>query len=74
MTKYRVYGIVVVSVSVEVEIKNVNCEDLMGVLAEAADDKFGSIDSFADNGGCDKLIGVYVSAGEIEWDDFEVLG
>lgn len=64
MKKFRVYGEVIVCVSMEVE-----AEDAGGAL-ETADDTFGMITSYAGNGGCDKLIGVSGFNESIECNDY----
>jgi len=69
MKKFHVYGIVTISVGIELE-----AEDKEAAI-EAAYEKFGGIGSYVGNGGCDKLIGVTAANesidadGEIEWSD-----
>jgi len=65
MPKYRVYGSVSVSVSIEVEAADKDA------AIEAAYGNFGGLTNYAGNGGTDKLVGVYEDEVSIEADGSE---
>jgi len=71
---FLVYGTVEVNVTIEVY-----ADDLEQALDVAAEE-FGGIDSYAGNGGCNKMIGVCGDnesidcPGTVEWDNAETAG